>query len=101
MTRTAIATACTYDDRELTSTGYDVEIYTDYAILVFHSNWQGSEPGTTYKAVPPAEVFAAAQREASGEHDDHEPDLHSAVTTWLQSAYKDEWKLLRTGNKIR
>jgi hypothetical protein len=100
MTKTPIATACTYDDRELASTGYDIEIYDDYAILVYHSNWQGSRPGTTYKAVPPPEVFAAAQRKVNGDQDNHKPDLHSAVTTWLQSAYEDEWTLLRTGSKI-
>lgn len=101
MTKTPIATTCTYDSNELTSRGYDVEIYADYAILKYHSNWQGAAPGTTYKAVPPAEVFAAAQREANGEEDEHEPDLLSAVHDWLRTADESEWKLLRAGSKIR
>ena len=100
MAKTPIATAHTYDSRELTSTGYDVEVYADYAILRYHSNWQGSRPGTTYKAIPPADVLAAAQREAAGEDDEHEPDLESAVRDWLRMSCEDEWKLLRTGSKI-
>ena len=99
--RTPIATTCTYDSNELTSRGYDVEIYADYAILKYQSNWQGDAPGTTYKAVPPAEVFAAAQREANGEEDEHEPDLQSAVIDWIRLSHWSQWKLLRAGSKIR
>ena len=95
-----IATTSTYDNEELTSTGYDVEIYPQYAILIYRSNWQGSRPGTSYKAVPPEDVFAAAQREAAGEGHGHEPDLESAVIDWLSKSDESEWQLLRTGSKI-
>lgn len=100
MTHTLLAKLQTYDDRELGSTGYDIEIYDEFAILKFHSNWAGSRPGTTYKAVPPDEVLAAARREVAGEDHRFEPDLPSAVKTWLESAYSDEWTLIRMGGRI-
>ena len=100
MAKTPIATTYTYDIHMLTSTGYVVEIYADYAILKYHSNWQGDRPGTTYRAIPPEDVLAAAQREAAGKDHEHEPDLESAVKNWLQMSGDYEWKLLRTGRKI-
>jgi len=100
-TREPIASTKTYSS-DAASTGYDVEIYPDYAILTFHSLWQGSRPGTTYKAVPPKEVMDAAKREAAGEDHGHEPDLESAVTEWIDHSGTDpkDWKLIRKGNLI-
>lgn len=92
----------TYNANELTCTGWDIDFFEDYAILVYHSNWQGSRPGTTYKAFPPAEVMEAARREAMGEDHGHNPDLESAVDAWLsRSVIDDEWTLIRKGGIIR
>ena len=101
MTKAPIATTCTYDSRELTSTGYDVEIFADYVILTYESKWQGSRPGAKYKVSPvPPEVLAAAIREAGGKDHEHEPDLESAVSDWLDTTDESEWKLIRRGGKI-
>lgn len=100
-TREPIASVETYGS-DCTSTGYDVEIYSDYAILVYHSCWQGDRPGTTYRATPPQEVMEAARREAAGEPHGHEPDLEAAVSDWLNSCcVETEFKLLRRGSIIR
>jgi hypothetical protein len=101
MTKSPIATTCTYDSRELTSKGWDVEIFADYVILTYESKWQGDRPGTKYKAAPvPPEVLAAAMRDEAGEDHEHEPDLESAVQEWLSTADESEWKLIRRGGKI-
>ena len=101
MTKPPIATTRTYDSRELTSTGYDVEIFADYVILTYESKWQGDRPGTKYKVTPvPPEVLAAAMRELNGKDHEHEPDLESAVQDWLSTAHESEWKLIRRGSKI-
>lgn len=92
----------TYKATEATSRGYDIDFYlcsTDhslgYAILTFHSNWQGEEDGRKYKADILPEVLRALNREICDEFPDHEPDLEAAVYTWMQRETPDDWQLIR------
>lgn len=92
----------TYKATEATSRGYDIDFYlcsTDhslgYAILTFHSNWQGDEGGRKYKADIPPEVLRALNREIRNEFPDYEPDLEAAVHTWMENETTDDWQLIR------
>lgn len=92
----------TYKATEATSRGYDIDFYlrsTDqsygYAILAFHSNWQGEKDGRKYKADIPPEVLRALNNELRGEIPDHEPDLEAATYTWMQNETTDDWQLIR------
>lgn len=96
-----IAEIQTYSSRDFTSTGYDITVFENYAILRYHTNWQGSKDGETYKAFPPAYVIEAAKREAAGIDHGHEPDLNAAVWQWLDSDDGDRWQLIRRGSVIR
>lgn len=92
----------TYKATEATSRGYDIDFYlcsTDYsfgyAILTFHSNWQGEEGGRQYKSDIPGYVLRALNNELRGEIPDHEPDLEAAIYTWMQNGTTDDWQLTR------
>jgi hypothetical protein len=92
----------TYKATEATSRGYDIDFYlcsTDhslgYAILTFHSNWQGEEDGRQYKSQIPGEVLRALNNELRGEIPDHEPDLEAAVHTWMQIETPYYWQLIK------
>jgi hypothetical protein len=92
----------TYKATEATSRGYDIDFYlrsTDniigYAILTFHSNWQGEEGGRKYKADIPGYVIRALHREIREEICDYEPDLEAAIYTWMQRETPDDWQLIR------
>lgn len=92
----------THKATEATSRGYDIDFYlcsTDdsigYAILTFHSNWQGEADGRKYKASIPGEVLRALNREIRDEFPDHEPDLEAAVYAWMQNETTDDWQLIR------
>lgn len=97
----------TYDPKELTDTGFDVEFHKSdnhvYAILEYNTNWQGSVTGITYRADElPDDVLAAAEREWNDQAHDHEPDLETAVLTWLRSVTPEsDFKLIRKGRRIR
>lgn len=92
----------TYKAKEATSRGYDIDFYlcsTDhslgYAILTFHSNWQGEEDGRKYKADIPSEALRALNLELQTGIPDYEPDLEAAVYTWMQNEAPDDWQLIR------
>jgi len=92
----------TYKATEATSRGYDIDFYLcstnwgyGYAILEFHSNWQGEKDGRQYRSLIPVEVLTALKNELQGEIPDHRPDLEAAVYTWMQNAATDDWQLIR------
>jgi hypothetical protein len=102
LTHELVRSVQTYKATEATSRGYDIDFYlckTDhsigYAILTFHSNWQGEEDGRKYKADIPGEVLRALNSELMSEVPDHEPDLEAAVHTWMQNKTTDDWQLIR------
>lgn len=100
-----LLTYITYNPLEATSTGYDISFYPDYAILEYHSRWQGSYTGQTWKAVPPEDVTAALHRELADEDHGHEPDLAAAIEAWLgELSFEDRasnCKLIRRGSLIQ
>ena len=105
----------TYDPKECTSTGYDIEFFRNqalstspqpsyYAILTYESKWQGSESGQKYKVTPvPVDVADAITRMLKNEDHGHRPDLAAAIDTWLEleDPSKLHWKKIRCGVKIR
>jgi hypothetical protein len=105
----------TYDPNECTSVGYDIEFFENqalstslapiyYAVLTRESKWQGSETGQKYKVSPiPNGVTDALCRQLNNKDHGREPDLATAIDTWLELEDPSckNWKKIRSGIKIR
>lgn len=91
-----IATHQTYNPYDCTSTGYDIEIRDDGTMrLTSRSRWQGSRDGQVYIVPTPPEIIAALNA------GDDEPDLETAVSDWLSTQYKEDWRMIRKGHVVQ
>jgi len=91
-----LATHQTYNPNDATARGYDVEIRNNGTMRLTHrSRWQGSRTGQVYITPTPPEIMAALNP------GDDEPDLETAMTTWLQTQTPDDWRMIRSGHTIQ
>jgi hypothetical protein len=91
----------TYNPRECTSTGFDVQIRDNDSVkLVYHTCWQGSRSGETWVVSPIPKCIREAM-DAENEDRDDVPDIETAVHDWLQTAWMDTAKHTRRGFLIK
>lgn len=94
----------TYNPKDCTSSGYDIEFFDAYAILTYHTCWQGGVTGTVYRVVAdliPRVVAEAVFREIYGIDHGHLPDLETAIEDWIESdEARAKWVRVRKGSRI-
>jgi hypothetical protein len=91
----------TYNPKDCTSSGYDIEFFDAYAILTYHTCWQGGVTGTVYKADLTRAVTGAILREINRTDHGHEPDLETAIEDWIESdEARAKWVRIRKGSRI-
>lgn len=96
----------TYNPKDCTSSGYDIEFFDAYAILTYHTCWQGGVTGTVYRAELTGggyafQVAGAVWREINGIDHDHLPDVETAIEDWIESdEARAKWVRIRKGSRI-
>lgn len=91
----------TYDPRECTSSGFNVEIRDNDSIkLIFCTCRRGSRSGETW-VVSPIPTCIREAMDAENEDRDDVPDVETAVHDWLQTDWLATAKHTRRGYTIQ
>lgn len=90
----------TYDPWDPSSTGWDITIYEDHAILVRHTSTPGDRLGRTLRASVPGYVYDAIGRKLTGTATGP-TDLESAVRNWIDYVLGPSGpEVLKEGRKL-